>query len=158
VLLRLARYLTVLQPATIARIRAYFESPAALAAFAGTAGAADEAGAAAAAAPQPGAEAGIGTAAAAGASTAVAATDAASTDAAAVSAAVQRWSVRATEVDSGGTCAACGGQLKAVDLDPPEYQSFLEGIALLAAKQEKHPDDFAKVSCAFVSMVSFLWV
>ena len=57
----------------------------------------------------------------------------------------QRWEVAAASVDAAsGACSACGGRLAAVDLDPGEFRAFGRGIADLAAKQEKHPNDFAQ--------------
>eukprot|EP00887_Chlorella_sp_A99_P004138 scaffold23.g4138.t1 len=97
VLERMGHDLTVLQDATLARVRALFASPAAAAALAPPAGG---------------------------------------------GALARRWEVEPTTVDAGGVCASCGGKLEAKDLSADEFATFAEGIAQLAAKQERKPGAF----------------
>lgn len=55
------------------------------------------------------------------------------------------WKVEMAQVTDEGYCASCDDHLEAIDLTKEEYAEFANGIAALAAKQEKHPNDFKKV-------------
>lgn len=109
VLRRIGSELTVLQPETLARVRALFASPAA--------------------APATGA-------------------------------AGDAWEVGPTTVSPTGQCSSCGGQLKALDLSAEEMRTFAEGIAAIAERQEKRPNDFQQVrgwwwSCVCVCVAGY---
>lgn len=52
------------------------------------------------------------------------------------------WEVSTCQVDPDGACALAGGTVKAIDLSTAEYNEFLNGIADLAKKHERHPNDF----------------
>ncbi|KAL4448170.1 hypothetical protein ABPG75_005389 [Micractinium tetrahymenae] len=52
------------------------------------------------------------------------------------------WEVGPTTISPSGQCSACGGQLKALDLSAEEMRTFAEGIAAIAERQEKRPNDF----------------
>lgn len=53
-----------------------------------------------------------------------------------------RWEVAGTSVSAEGRCACCGGQLAASDLSEDELKTFAEGIAAIAERQERRPNDF----------------
>lgn len=55
------------------------------------------------------------------------------------------WQVGPTTVGPTGECSSCGGQLKALDLSAEEMRTFAEGIAAIAERQEKRPNDFQQV-------------
>ncbi|PSC70853.1 pentatricopeptide repeat [Micractinium conductrix] len=95
VLRRIGGELTVLQPDTLARVRALFAS-------AGAAAAGDAA--------SDGAGGG--------------------------------WDVGATTISPTGVCVSCAGQLAALDMSGDELVAFAEGIAAIAERQEKRPNDF----------------
>ena len=46
---------------------------------------------------------------------------------------------------SGEVSPACGGRMRAVDLDREDWAAFQQGIAALAEKQEKRANEFQKV-------------
>jgi proteinaceous RNase P len=54
------------------------------------------------------------------------------------------WVVEECSVGEDGACPAAGEGIKlaAIDLTPQEYEEFKKGVAELAAKQERQPDDF----------------
>ena len=59
------------------------------------------------------------------------------------SGAFTKWSWRDAEVDNEtGECLAGGGFLKAIDLDQSEFAAFANGIATIAERHEKRPQDF----------------
>ncbi|KAL4853023.1 Proteinaceous RNase P 2 [Chlorella vulgaris] len=74
------------------------------------------------------------------ASPAAAAADADSTSPA--SAAGSRWEVAPTTLSAEGVCATCGGKLAALDLSAEELVAFSQGIASIAERMEKRPNDF----------------
>ena len=120
VLRRLGRELTVLQEPTLRRIRALFASPTAAAALAddsrggGGDGEGSEAG-------EPGA----------GPPT----QQQPQQD-------PRRWLVEPSTVDAQGVCSSCGGQLRPEELSQEEFGAFTAGIAALATKQERRPNEF----------------
>lgn len=60
-------------------------------------------------------------------------------------AAAGRWAVAPTSVSAEGRCACCGGQLAASDLSEEELRAFADGIAAIAERQERRPNDFQQV-------------
>lgn len=52
------------------------------------------------------------------------------------------WTTGTCTVAADGTCEEAGGNLAAIDLGPSEYEEFKRGVADLAARQERHPNDF----------------
>jgi len=58
----------------------------------------------------------------------------------------RRWKVEACEIAEDGGCDACGDRLEALDLSEHEYEEFKDGVAELAARQERQPNDFKVVS------------
>lgn len=58
------------------------------------------------------------------------------------SAAGSRWEVAPTTLSAEGVCATCGGKLAALDLSAEELVAFSQGIASIAERMEKRPNDF----------------
>lgn len=58
------------------------------------------------------------------------------------------WEVGPTTVSPTGQCASCGGQLAASDLSDEEFAMFAQGVAAIAEKQERRPNDFQQVGAA----------
>ncbi|GAB4817090.1 hypothetical protein N2152v2_004136 [Parachlorella kessleri] len=55
------------------------------------------------------------------------------------------WEVGECRVSASGEVSpACGGRMRAVDLDQEDWSAFQEGIAALAEKQEKRANEFQK--------------
>ena len=55
------------------------------------------------------------------------------------------WEVGPTTISPTGQCASCGGQLAASDLSDEEFATFAQGVATIAEKQERRPNDFQQV-------------
>ena len=55
------------------------------------------------------------------------------------------WQVGDCSVSENGFCDYCKDHLQAIDLSADEYSQFGSGIARLASKQERHPNDFKSV-------------
>jgi hypothetical protein len=55
------------------------------------------------------------------------------------------WQVADCSVSESGFCDFCEDHLQAIDLSADEYIQFGSGIARLASKQERHPNDFKSV-------------
>ena len=58
---------------------------------------------------------------------------------------VVSWQVGDCSVSENGFCDFCEDHLQAIDLSADEYIQFGSGIARLASKQERHPNDFKSV-------------
>jgi len=58
---------------------------------------------------------------------------------------VGSWQVGNCTVSENGFCDYCKDFLQAIDLSADEYAQFGTGIASLASKQERHPNDFKSV-------------
>lgn len=56
------------------------------------------------------------------------------------------WQVGPTTIGAAGECGACGGRLQALDLTGQELAQFAEGIAAIAERQERRPNDFQQAS------------
>ena len=56
------------------------------------------------------------------------------------------WEVGPTTISAAGECGACGGRLQALDLTGEELAQFAEGIAAIAERQERRPNDFQQAS------------
>lgn len=54
----------------------------------------------------------------------------------------QPWTVETCSVHDDGFCEFCNDKLQAIDLTEEEYEQFSSGIASLAGKQAKQPEDF----------------
>jgi len=54
-----------------------------------------------------------------------------------------RWHVEAVQVGASGECEAAGGKLARVELEEEEWESFAEGVASLAQRDERGKTDFA---------------
>lgn len=55
------------------------------------------------------------------------------------------WEVGPTTISPTGQCDMCGGQLAASDLSDEEFATFAQGVAAIAEKQERRPNDFQQV-------------
>ncbi|EFN56261.1 hypothetical protein CHLNCDRAFT_145111 [Chlorella variabilis] len=58
-----------------------------------------------------------------------------------------RWEVGPAAVDGAGRCSRCGGRLAALDLSGEELRQFAQGIAAIAERQERRPNDFKQFKC-----------